>query len=360
MQFFQNKKYFNKTTYLIAGVLAFFGVVTLGVFTLFDNVINIEYDPYRANLYQNYTVQKEQDRLDVLILGIRGENDPEGGLLADSVILASFDKDSGTSAMISIPRDLYVEMPNGRSDKINTVYSIGKLQDKSGLNYAREVIQYITGVYVDHTIVLNFDGFLDIIDIVEGIEISASAPFSEPCQWQGEGKQGNPYWRAHEEQIADCGEQYTISEPPYWEFHIPAGTHTLTGEDALYYVRSRVSSNDFERARRQQEIINAIRQKVISLDIINPQKALEVLDVLRNNTVLDTKVDATNVRKFLAIADVVSSSTTNQKVLEPGPDGIIQEERDENGRFVLVPANPERDWGEVRMFFQDILNNNGT
>lgn len=358
MQFFKNKKYFNKTTYLITGVLVFFGLFTVGIFTLLDNVINIEYDPYRANLYQDYTVEKEQDRLDILILGIRGENDPEGGLLADSVILASFDKQNGTSAMISIPRDLYVEMPNGRSDKINTVYSIGKLQDKSGLNYAREVIQYITGVYVDHTIVLNFDGFLDIVDVIDGVQISRDAPFSEPCQWQGEGKQGSPYWIAHQEPIANCGVEYTISEPPYWEFHIPAGTHTLGGQDALYYVRSRISSNDFQRARRQQEVINAIRQKVASLDIINPAKAFEVLDILQDNLVLDTKVDATNVRKFIAIAEVVSDSATNQTVLEPGPDQIIQETRDENGRFILVPA--DGDWEPVRKFFQEILSNNNT
>ena len=358
MQFLKNKKYFNKTTYIITGILVFFGVFTAGIFTLIDNVINIEYDPYRANLYQDYTVQKEQDRLDVLILGIRGENDPEGGLLADSVILASFDKQNGTSAMISIPRDLYVEMPNGRSDKINTVYSIGRLQDKSGLNYAREVIQYITGVYVDHTIVLNFDGFLDIVDVIDGVQITRSTPFSEPCQWQGEGKADSLYWKAHQEPIANCGAEYSITEPPYWEFHIPAGTHTLNGQDALYYVRSRISSNDFQRARRQQEVISAIRQKVVSLDIINPTKALEVLDILQDNLVVDTKVDATNVRKFLSIAEIVSNSATNQRVLEPGADQILQETRDENGRFILVPSSG--DWGQVRMFFQEILSNSNT
>ena len=358
MQFariFRNKTYFNKTTYIITGVCICFGAFALAFFTLFDNVINIEYDPYRETLYTNYEVKKEDNRLDVLILGIRGENDPEGGLLADSVILASFDKDNGTSTVISIPRDLYVEMPDGRSDKINRAYSIGKLQDQSGLNYIREVIQYISGIYVDHTIVLNFDGFLEIIDTVNGIQVTRDTPFSEPCQWQGEGKQGSPYWRSHEEQIANCGEQYAISEPPYWEFYVPAGTHTLNGQDALYYVRSRVSSSDFQRARRQQQVMDAIKQKVISLDIIDPQKALEVLDILRDNVVLDTKVDPTNIRKFLSIAEAVSSSSTNHQVLEPGPNGVIEESRDEYGIFILVPKNG--DWEEVRMFFQNILDN---
>ena len=356
-KYIKDKKYLNKTTYIIVGVFAVFGFGAVAFFTLFDNVINIEVDSHREPLYTDYQVQKEDNRLDVLILGIRGENDPEGGLLADSIILASFNKDTGTSAMISIPRDLYVEMPNGRSGKINTAYYIGKLQDKSksGLNYVREVIQYISGIYVDHTIVLNFDGFLEVIDIVDGIEIHRATPFSEPCQWQGEGKPGSPYWRAHQEQIANCGEEYIIENPPYWEFYIPAGTHLLNGQDALYYVRSRVSSNDFIRAKRQQEVMDAIRRKVVSLDIINPQKALEVLGVLRDNVVLDTKVDPVNVRKFLSIAEVVSSSATNQKVLEPGQDGILKETRDDMGRFILVPSSG--DWQEVRMFFQNILNN---
>lgn len=358
MQFLKNKKYFNKTTYSIIGVLIFFGVFTFVVFNLLGKVIPVPaYDDHRSTLYQDYTVQKEQNRIDVLILGIRGENDPEGGLLADSVILASFDEQSETSVMISIPRDLYVEMPNGRSGKINTAYSIGKLQDKSGLNYAREVIQYITGVYVDHTIILNFDGFLEIVDTVNGIQISRATSFSEPCQWQGEGKQGSAYWVAHQEPVADCGEEYTIPEPPYWEFRVPAGVHTLTSEDALYYVRSRVSSNDFERAKRQQEVINAIKEKVISLDLINPQKAYEILKALEDNVILDQEITLTNIHKFLPIIQIVSDSATNQKVLEPGPEGIIKEERDEHGRFILVPANESGSWEQVRMFFQGILNN---
>ena len=96
----------------------------------------------------------------------------------------------------------------------------------------------------------------------------------------------------------------------------------------------------------------------MSLDIINPTKALEVLDILQDNLVVDTKVDATNVRKFLSIAEIVSNSATNQRVLEPGADQILQETRDENGRFILVPSSG--DWGQVRMFFQEILSNSNT
>ena len=72
MQFLKNKKYFNKTTYSIIGVLIFFGVFAFVVFNLLDKVIPVPaYDDHRSTLYQDYTVQKEKDRIDVLILGIR-------------------------------------------------------------------------------------------------------------------------------------------------------------------------------------------------------------------------------------------------------------------------------------------------
>jgi len=345
------------------------------VFFVFLRASNILTVSGSVGSYPDFSVEREDDRIDVLILGIRGSGDPNGGLLADTMVLASFDKKTKRAAMVSIPRDLYVEMPDHGPEKINFAYALGEMRSPGGggLAMSKEVVQYVSGVYIDHAIVLNFEGFKKVVDTLGGVTITRDTPFVESQQWQGERVSESPYWvfrqeaapavevpaGAEGETVPTDGttEVEVIEEPAptptgYWMFRVPEGTHTLNGNDALYYIRSRYSSSDFDRVRRQQEVIDALKNQALSLGVLaNPFKVFEVIDALGKN--IRTDMSLGDIREFISLAQEYQGVPVNHAVLEPADDGIIYADTSDRGAYVLLPRGGN--WNEVRSFFKTLL-----
>ena len=224
-------------------------------------------------LNKNFPVPiKETDRFNTLLLGIRGSEDTEnGGLLSDSIMLFSSDKTTGKLSLVSIPRDLYVNLYGIVKGKTNEIYEKGLIK-KNAMEFTKNAFSRITGVYIDNLIVFDFEGFKEIVDAIGGIEVDLKQPFEEKNQWG-------------------------------YEFSLPAGKNHFDGETALYYTRSRYSSSDFDRSRRQQEVIFAIKEKALSLGILsNPLKINILIASLKNNietdfNILDIEVES---RKFVS------------------------------------------------------------
>lgn len=326
-----------------------------------------------AGTYKNFKVEKESDRLDVLVLGIGGAGH-EGALLSDTMILLSFNKKTGETAMVSLPRDLLVEMPgHPRPEKINYAYALGeqRVSNGGGLMLSKEVVKYITGVYIDHAAVLNFTGFERLIDIFGGVTIYRQTPFVESRQWQGEGNPNSKFWRLVKEEPAPIessdisqdsledsinnSENSTETPNEYWEFFIPAGTHVLNGEEALYYARSRYSTNDFDRANRQQEIITSLEQKASALNIItNPVKVFDILNVLGDNVRTDMSLG--DIREVISLVDKYGNPEIIGERLDTSEDGLLESRILNDGRFVLIPKAGDNDFTEIREFFKNIFN----
>jgi LCP family protein required for cell wall assembly len=161
---------------------------------------------------------------------------------ADTLMLMRVDIPSRTVSLLSIPRDLYVEVPGYGREKINSAYSEG------GLPLAIKTVRNATGVDVNHVAQVDFDGFKEVVDELGGIEIDNPFPVES----------GN-----------------TPFDGRHWRFR--KGKQTLNGRDALAYARLRYVSDatfaaneqegtELGRARRQQRVIDAIIGKVISLD----------------------------------------------------------------------------------------------
>lgn len=338
----------------------------------FSNTITVESEVEYE--YPDFEIEEEDRRIDVLFLGIRGAADPNGGLLADTLILASFDEGTEKMSLVSIPRDLYVEMPDinqedcdeGRtlntnllsdygSAKINEAYALGLScgGEAGGLSLAKHSIRYVTGVYVDHVVVINFTGFKQLIDIFDGVQITRSKPFSEKQQWQGEGKSDSDYWIYHDPEPtedADEGEGY-------WEFYIPAGTHILDGETSLYYIRSRFSSSDFDRSIRQQQIINALKNKALSLKVISDiNKPFEIIDSVGRNVRTDMQEE--DIFRLLNLSKKYQEIIPEQDVLLIGDEDnprMLTESYNKAGSYIIVPT--KGDWEETREYFRNILKN---
>ena len=171
-----------------------------------------------------------------------------GGHRTDTMMVVSVDPSAGTVTLLSIPRDLYVYIPGWRVDRINVA------DGRGGPDLVREVILYNLGIPIDFWVRMNFGGFSSLVDSLGGIDVSI----------------GRHY-------VDECGGTWMT-------FRV--GVRHMDGFTALCYSRMRKSSSDFDRLRRQQEVVLAIFNKAVSLD------ALERLPELYNQYVSLVDTDA--------------------------------------------------------------------
>lgn len=336
---FNGKPKFNKKRLSVV-VLIFF-VIIIGYFGFKlgtkANVIEVQNEPAPfwqkvADIFSfasepidpDYIMpEQELNRFDVLVMGLRGEDDPDakdgGALLTDTMMILSYDKITKKSSLISIPRDLYVKIDKNKKDKINTAYEYGYYHKNGGLSYAKELISKITGVYIDKAVLLDFSSFEKIIDQVGGVDVVLANPFTEKEQWG-------------------------------YEFSLPAGPNHLDGKNALYYARSRFSSSDFDRSRRQQEVIFALKDKLTQLNFwSDPLKTLSILNSVRSN--IKTDINIWNTKELLDLSkDVDSSGKIKKYVLTT--DNLLYEFR-VNGAYVLLPNGDN--FVRIKQLFQDNL-----
>lgn len=269
------------------------------------------------------TPVKESDRIDILIMGIRGENDPDadtgGPLLTDSIQLFSYSKTTGKSSLVSLPRDLYVTIHNNKKDKLNSAYEYGLSHSSNSLKFIKEKISQISGVYVDQVVIFDFSSFQEIVDALGGVDVTLTAPFSESQQWG-------------------------------YAFSLPAGPNHLDGKTALYYARSRYSSNDFDRSRRQQQIIFAIKDKLLQLNFLSdPVKSFSILNLIRND--IKTDIGIWDIKQSMDLANQVKVDQIKRSVIST--ENFLIDSK-ENGAYILTPKSGN--FKDIKKFFQDILN----
>jgi len=269
----------------------------------------------------DYTMPaKESNRLDILILGIRGANDPDasdgGPLLTDSIQVFSYDNVAKKSSLISIPRDLFVTIHDQKKDKINSAYEYGISHSSNSLQFIKEKISQITGVYIDQVVVFDFSSFKGIVNALGGIDVTLTVPFNETQQWGA-------------------------------SFSMPAGLNHLDGQTALYYARSRYSSSDFDRSRRQQQIMFAIKDKLLQLNLLSdPIKSFSILNLIRSE--IKTDINVWNISEFLNLANQVKFDQIKRGVIST--DNLVVESKD-NGAYILLPK--EGTLAGIKQLFQD-------
>lgn len=175
----------------------------------------------------------------VLLMGTDARADSLGPARTDTMILIVADPATSKVVLISIPRDLWVAIPNHGYNRINTANFFGDAEQPGrGPQLAKQVVSENFGVPVQHHIRIRFQGFVDVIDTLGGVTVDVPRDLDDDRY-----------------PTADYGTQH---------IHIPAGVQKMDGETALIYARSRYSTNDFDRARRQQQILLAAYEKVNS------------------------------------------------------------------------------------------------
>jgi len=266
------------------------------------------------------TPTPDDNRFNILVLGMRGLDDPDaiqGGMLTDTILLFSFDKTTKMSSLVSIPRDLYVKFNNTKTDKINAVYEYGYAR-KEGLEYSKRIFSIITGQYVDKVVVFDFSAFKKIIDEIGGIDIVLDKPFSEKSQWGS-------------------------------DFSLPAGPNHLDGETALYFARSRYSTSDFDRSRRQQQIIEAIKDRLLNIDLTSdPIKAFSLINLIRKD--INTDINLFNLSEIYDLVQDLKNAEPKRYVIST--ENLVYQTYVDN-IYVLLPKNES--FLEMHNLFNDIL-----
>jgi LCP family protein required for cell wall assembly len=276
-----------------------------------------------------------------LILGIRGEG-ADSPNLADTIIVMSYNHETKTPTMISVPRDLWV--PSIQA-KINSAYYYGeKASQGAGIQMAEAAILEDLGTPIHYTAIINFTIFKETIDLLGGIDVDVNPGFTDTM-------------------FPLPGMETALPESARYEsVAFATGSAHLNGEMALKFVRSRHSTGDegtdFARSKRQQQVISALRQKMLTpaflLDKNNLDKFFEILD--RN---LITNLGHELYPTLAKIALDTKNNQVRSVTFSDQPDenGITilynPPTRQYKGEWVLMPK--DNNWAALKKYLDNLL-----
>lgn len=185
-----------------------------------------------------------QSRFTMLVAGLDRRPDEDGfAYRTDTMMLVSLDPATRRLGILSIPRDLYVQVP-GYSDlqRINTALFLGESQGTDmGIPLMMQTVQLNFGIRVNEYVIADFQAFVDLVDAVGGINILTTYAINDPTH-----------------------PDLTYGYDP---FYLPAGQHHLNGYDTLRFARTRYGNSDVQRAERQQQVIFALRDRILNLGL---------------------------------------------------------------------------------------------
>jgi len=245
-----------------------------------------------------------RDRLNVLVLGVDSRGVAGDTQNTDTMIVLSIDPVNRTAAMLSVPRDTLTAIPGHGSGKVNSAFSLG------GPELAQATIEGLLGIRINSYALINFDAFTKIVDSVGGALVDVKRPIRDEAY-----------------PTADFGVQ---------RLNIQTGPQLMPGDVALEYARSRHDSNDFSRARRQQDVIAAIRARLATDGMLARLPGI-INDV---GSAVETSFDPANVLPLAGLGGGIPSSDIKSEVLLPCdvavPHCELTEDNSQSG-YYLIP-----------------------
>lgn len=239
--------------------------------------------------------------INLLILG--SDQRQTADFRTDVILFVSVNLDQNTAGMLSFPRDLYVTLPNWGENRINTAMEFG------GFPLMADTFEYNFGIRPTAYILTNFQGFVGIVNSLGGIDIQAAQTLTDQCQ------------------LPQAVNGYCT---------VPAGPAHLDGQTALWYVRSRYSTSDFDRGRRAQEVLLGLFRALMSINAI--QRAPELYQAYRSS--VDTNLTLEDILPLLQVASKIYDDPTRLRRYTITPAEAIPYTLPESGAFVLIPDYP--------------------
>lgn len=345
----------NKRVLITIGVLLF--VVVFG--QLFVEAIKLSPVFFEFLLKKDITLKRTDQRVNVLLLGIGGGKH-DGPLLTDTIIFANIDPEAQRATLVSLPRDLWI--PELRA-KINTAYAYGEDKRKGGgIILAKAVVEKILNQPINYVVRIDFNGFIKAIDVVGGIDVQIDRSFQDH-EYPLSGKETDTCGFSGEEFEKRATSSAILEAFPCRFEHITftKGVRHLDGETALKFVRSRHAKNvegtDFARAKRQEKVIEAFKQKIFSLGTLaSPKRLLGLYDVFKDS--IDTDIADSEYDDFIKLARTMEHATTNNIVFYYTPyyekeQGIVINppvSREYDNQWVIIPKLGSGNYSEIQSY----------
>ncbi|MBI4759361.1 MAG: LCP family protein [Chloroflexi bacterium] len=195
-------------------------------------------------------------RANILLLGVdRRPQEAGEPARSDAMDVVSLDPQGKKATLLSIPRDLWVAIPDLArygitEDRINAALFYGDYYQipGGGPALAKKTVSLNLGLPIHYYVLVDFQGFVKAIDLLGGVDLELDA--------------------------AIVDDEYPTDDYGTMQIHIPAGRQHLDGQRALQYARTRHMDNDFGRIRRQQKLLLAVREKALGLDVVAKVPAL--------------------------------------------------------------------------------------
>lgn len=317
----------SKTKALLSGMIqrislkkfVFFIGILLAIFVVGANPFHFNFLPKPTQNIFSLSPLKTDDfgHTNMLFLGVAGEME-EGGNLSDSIMVVSVTPEGPSASFLSLPRDLFVSSEVG-DRKVNEIYAMARHKNgnRSGLEAIKDAISRFSNVDIHYAAVVNFRIFADLVDALDGVDIFVPQDIEDPF--------------------------YPADDYGYQMFVVRKGMNHFDGDTALKYARSRKTSSDYDRARRQQDLLFAIRKKAQDQGLLsNLGKLQKLYKVFRKN--VNTDLGMAQIIALAKIAIGVDYSNSITAVLNDDParkDGFLYTPAREfyGGQFVLLPED---------------------
>jgi LCP family protein required for cell wall assembly len=250
---------------------------------------------------------------DVITFLLIGSDERHGSSFrTDTMIVAILRPKDDQVSLISIPRDLWVYIPDIEMQRINTAYQYGEINGYTGggAQLLKDTIEYNLGLHIDHTAMVDFNGFRRIVDTLGGVDLPVACAYTD--------------WRL-------IDPTYDPENEDNWYLYTAGpGVMHMDGDLALWYARSRSKSNDFDRGRRQQEVIRAISSRALSGDTLS--KIPQLYNDL--NALVTTDLGLADILKLGGLAPGFSNADIRSYYIRPP---VVSSWITPGGAYVLLP-----------------------
>lgn len=273
---------------------------------------------------------EKDGRINFLLLGMGGAGH-DGAYLTDTIILASFEPKEKKVSMISIPRDLAVPLSGYGWRKINSINAYAEAENRgSGGAATIAAVGEVLDIPIHYYIRADFQGFETLINKLGGVSVYVEKSFVDY--------------------------QYPTDDEKYQTLTFPEGWQTMDGDTALKFVRSRHGTNgeasDFARSRRQQKILVALKEKILSFStLLNPIKIQSVFDAVKNS--IDTNMEMWEIVRMSHLARDLDTEKIIHQVLSADQDGLLVA-ANIDGAYVLEPR--AGNFSEIQFLIKNIFN----
>ncbi len=272
-------------------------------------------------------------RINIMILGIGGEKHVAGNL-ADTIIVASIDPFANELAMLSIPRDMWVDIPGYWSSKVNAAHAFGEDnpdQPGGGIGLMRQTLEETLDINLHYYVRIDFQGFTQAIDTVGGVDVTLEDAIYDP----------------------NFDNQFGPNA-----LNLPAGDNHLDGQTALLLARSRNATglgygtgNDFDRGENQRKIILALKEKILRAGTYsNPVRINQLIATAEDHVRTDIQVS-----EMLRLYEIMEK-IPNEKIISFGLTNASDNylvSANINGASALQPRGG--DYSEIQLFVRELF-----